>query len=417
MKILCVFSTYWPAFQFGGPIFSVHCLNKTLVRKGIDVTVYTTNAGLVGKVPLNQEVNLDGVKVHYFGFTKLFEFMGTIGWQFSKGIAKALKDNLKDFDLIYIVNIWSYPAAIAARYSRLYRKPYILVPSGMLYPNTLSKKIWKKWPYYHFIVKRDLKYASAIHYTAEYEAERTHLFLGLENRAIVVPNGIELSEFCDSPSRDKLIAHYPYLEDKEIILFLGRMHWIKGLDILIKAYAKILKEREDIHLLMVGNDEGGYTKKVKKWLKRLRINYMDYGLGDRGYAEKAKVTFTGMLTGTDKIAAYSGSDIFVLPSYSENFGMSAVEAMACGLPVIISNKVGIYKEIERHKAGIIIDTNSKSLYQGIKLLLEDPELRKEIAMNGRRLAKEYYNIDKVADKMTEAYREILDFPMVNKVSL
>ncbi|MCX5704067.1 MAG: glycosyltransferase, partial [Candidatus Omnitrophica bacterium] len=322
----------------------------------------------------------------------------------------ALKNNLKDFDLIYIVNIWSYPAAMAAHYSRFYSKPYILVPSGMLYPDTLSKKIWKKRLYYQFIVKKDLKYASAIHYTAEYEAERTHLFLGLGNRAIVVPNGIELSEFSDLPGAEKLKVRYPYLKNKKIILFLGRMHWIKGLDILVKAYATILKERDDLHLLMVGNDEGGYTKKVKRWLRDYKINYLDYGLEDRGHVDKAKVTFTGMLTGKEKIEAYAGSDIFVLPSYSENFGMAAVEAMACGLAVIISNKVGIYNEIQRNKAGIIIDTDSKSLYQGIKLLLEDLDLRKEIAINGRKLVEKYYDIDKVADMMAEAYRQLVEFP-------
>ncbi|MCX5704106.1 MAG: hypothetical protein NT066_06440, partial [Candidatus Omnitrophica bacterium] len=105
----------------------MHCLNRALARKGIDVTVYTTNAGLVGKVPLDQEADLDGVKVTYFGFAKLFEFVGTPGWQFSRGLTSALKNNLKDFDLIYIVNIWSYPAAMAAHYSRFYGKPYILV--------------------------------------------------------------------------------------------------------------------------------------------------------------------------------------------------------------------------------------------------------------------------------------------------
>lgn len=409
MKILCVFSNYWPSFQFGGPIASVHCLNKALAKKGIDITVYTTNVGLDDKVPVNQEVNIEGVKVTYFGFIKWLEFMGTTGWQFSLQMRQALKNNLKAFDLVYIVNIWSYPAAIAAYYSRLYGKPYIVVPSGMLYPDTFSKKKWKKWPYYHLVVKKDLRSAFAIHYTAEDEAEETHPFLNLKNRTIIVSNGIELSEFSGPLDKGALEADYPHLKDKKIILFLGRILWIKGLDILIKAYAMLAEERDDVHLLIVGNDEGDYIKKVKKWLKRLRINYLDYGFG-RGYVDKARVTFTGMLIGKEKIGAYKGSDIFVLPSYSENFGMVAVEAMACGIPVIISNKVGIYKEVERNKAGIIIDTNSKSLYQGIKLLLEDSELRKEIAMNGRRLAKDYYDIDKVADKMTEAYRQIAGFP-------
>ena len=407
MKILCVIPAYWPTFHHGGPIFSVHFLNKALVKKGIDVSIYTTNVGLVDKVPTNQEINIDGVKVHYFGFTKLFEFMGTVGWQFSLQMSKALKNNMKDFDLVYIVNIWSYPAAIAAYYTRCYGKPYILVPSGMLYPNTLSKKIWKKWPYYHLVVKKNLEGASAIHYTTEDEAEKTHPFLNLRNQKIIVPNGIDLSEFCDSFDKERLKVRYPHLKDKKIILFLGRIHWIKGLDILVKAYAMLAKEKDDVHLLIVGNDDGGYSKKVKKWLREYRINFVDYGSGDGDYVNEAKVTFTGMLTGKEKIEAYAGSDIFVLPSYSENFGMTVVEAMACRLAVVVSNKVGIYKEVKQNKAGIAIDMNAQNLYQGIKLILENPNLREEIAINGRKLVEEYYDIDKVADKMIAAYQEIL----------
>ena len=395
MKILCVIPTYWPAFQFGGPIFSVHNLNRALAKKGIDVSVYTTNAGLVSKVPLGEEVNLEGVKVTYFRFTKLCEFIGKDGWQFSREMAEFLKNNLKDFDLVYIVNVWSYPAAVAAHYSRLYAKPYILVPSGMLYPGTFFKKAWKKRPYYYFVVKRNLEGACAIHYTAEDEAHKTHLFLNLKNRPLTVPNGIDLSEFSDLPDREKLRARYPQLRDKQTILFLGRLNRIKGLDILIKAYAMIAKERQDTHLLIVGGSADRYAKKVKQWVRQ-------YGLGDR-------VSFAGMLTGQEKIEAYTGSDIFVLPSYSENFGMAVVEAMACGLPVVISNRVGVAKKIAQNNSGIIIDTNAQDLYRGIKLLLDNPVLKKEIAVNAKILAQDYYAIDKVADKMIKAYREILSF--------
>ncbi len=393
MKILCVIPTYWPAFQFGGPIFSVHYLHKALAKKGIDVTVYTTNSGLVSKVPAGEEVNLEGVKVTYFGFTKFFEFMSKDGWQFSHKMARALKNNLKDFDLIYIVNIWSYPAAVAAHYSKLYLKPYVIVPTGMLYPGTLSKKAWKKRPYYHFVVERNLRNASAIHYTAEDEANKTHSFLNLQNRQIIIPNGIDLSEFSDLPQREKLQIRYPQLKNKQTILFLGRLNRIKGLDILIKAYAMIAKEKEDAHLLIVGDSADRYAKKVNKWIR-------GYGIVDR-------VSFTGMLTGQEKIEAYAGSDIFVLPSYSENFGMAVVEAMACGLPVVISNRVGIAKKIEQNNAGIIIETNAQDLYRGIKLLIDTPALKKEIAVNGRKLAQDYYDIDKVADKMLKAYYGIL----------
>ncbi len=413
MKLLTVIPNYWPAFLHGGPVISVHYLNKALVRKGIDVTVYTTNVDLAGKVPPDEEVNIDGVKVTYFTFLNLFEFIAPFGWQFSWRMTQALKEKLKAFDLIYIVTIWSYPTTVAAYYSRLYRKPYVLAPRGMLYPETFSKKAWKKWPYYHLVARKDLEGASAIHYTTEDEAKKTHSFLGLNNPTIIVPNGIELSEFSDLADREQLEVRYPHLKDKKTILFLGRINWKKGLDILVKAYAMLIKDRKDLHLFIVGPDEKGYSEKVKRWIRKYGMNYIDYGLRDKDYGEDVQVTFTGMLTGKEKIEAYAASDIFVLPSYSENFGMSAVEAMACGLPVVISNKVGIYKEIERNKAGIVIDTDAKNLYQGIKLLLEDSELREEIAINGRRLAEEYYNIDKVADKMIEAYQEILDFSMIN----
>ena len=408
MKILCVVPEYWPAFRYGGLVFSVHFLNRALVRKGIDVTVYTTDAGLENSVPVEKEVSLEGVKVNYFKFSKLFEFVAGGGWQFSPKMREALKNNLKGFDLVYIVNIWCYPAAIAAHYSRFYKKPYIMVPSGMLYPDTFSKKIWKKWPYYYFMVREYLKAASAIHYTTEDEAEKTHSFLSLRNKAIVVANGVDLSEFTDSFDKESLREKYPEIKDKKIILFLGRIHWIKGLDILIEAYAMIAKDRNDVHLLIVGMDEKGYSRKVKRWIDEYGMNYVDFrAKKDKDYAGDAQVTFTGMLTGQEKLKAYGGSDIFVLPSYSENFGMTVVEAMACGLPVVITNKVGIYKEVERNKAGIVIDTGARSLYQAMKLLLEKPNLRKEIAVNGRKLVEEYYDINNVADKMISVYQEIL----------
>ena len=172
MKLLCIVPSYWPAFKYGGPIASNHNLNRTLVKKSIDVTVYTTNVGLVGKVPVNEEVDVDGVKVFYFEYVRLFEFIGATGWQFSLQLTNALKKNLKDFDLVYLPAIWNYPTAITSYYCRQYNKPYIIAPRGVLYPYTIKKKSWKKWPYYHFIAKRDLKDATAIHYTTEDEAEK-----------------------------------------------------------------------------------------------------------------------------------------------------------------------------------------------------------------------------------------------------
>ena len=413
MKLLCVIPNYWPAFQYGGTVAAVHCLNRALAKKGIQITVYTTDVGLEGRVPVNQEQDLEGVKVTYFSFTKLFKFMGTAGWQFSRQMARALKNNLPAFDAVFIVDIWNYPAAIAAHYSRMYKKPYILIPSGMLYPYAFSKKIWKKWLYYRLVVKRDLKHATLMQYTSDDEEKKTHPFLALKNKAVVVSNGIDLLEFSSLPGREMLQASYPYLKDKKIILFLGRLRWIKGLDILLKAYVLLAKERGDVHLFIAGNDESGYGMKVKRWALEAGMNYVDRPLGDRNgklkagdHPEDVKVTFTGILNNQEKLVVYAGSDIFVLPSYSENFGMVVIEAMACGLPVIISNKVGISKEVEQNKAGIVIDTSAPDLYRAIKILLENHDLREEIKVNAGKLVKENYDIDKVAAKMIRIYEEL-----------
>ena len=394
MRLLCVVPSYWPAFQYGGTVTCVHNLNKALVKKGIDVTVYTTNVGLDSKVPVDHEVDVDGVRVFYFRFSKFFEFMGTTGWQFSWQMTKALRRGLKGFDLIYLPAVWNYPTAVAAYYSRRYKKPYIIVPNGTLYTYTIERRAWKKRLYYKLIAERDLKSAAAIHYTTEDEVEQCHSRLGLKNQAIVIPNGIDLTEFAVLPGRGRLEDLYPIVRDKKVILFVGRVHWIKGLDLLAKAYGRLARERGDMHLLIVGPDEGGYKRKVEGWLE------------DEGVLER--VTFTGMLTGEEKLAAYAGSDLFVLPSYSENFGMVVIEAMACGLPVVISDRVGIFREVERAEAGIVVPPNSADLYSAFVKLLDDKDEAQAMGARGKALVEEQFAIGKVADRMTEAFREIID---------
>ncbi|MHC2995252.1 MAG: glycosyltransferase [Candidatus Atribacteria bacterium] len=393
MKLLCVVPSYWPAFQYGGPIASNHNLNRALVKKRVDVTVYTTNVGLNKKVPINQEVDVDGVKVTYFAFTKFFEFLGATGWQFSLELTHALKKSLKSMDLIYLPAVWNYPTTVAAYYCRKYRKPYIIAPRGVLYPYTKGKNAWKKWLYYELLAKRNLQGAVAIHYTTEDEADKCHSFLVLKNQAIVIPNGIDLSEFSNLLTKENLWRVYPILKDKKVILFLGRINWKKGLDLLSKAYGRLARERDDVHLLMVGPDEGGYERKVKKWLK------------DEGVLER--VTFAGMLTGKEKLEAFSGSDIFVFPSYSENFGMAVVEAMACGLPVVISDQVGIHKEVERAKAGLIIHPNSGDFYAAMVNLLNNGKEVQQMGVRGRSLVEEEFAIKKVADRMIKIFEEII----------
>jgi len=143
----------------------------------------------------------------------------------------------------------------------------------------------------------------------------------------------------------------------------------------------------------VGPDDG-YESATKNYLKR-------YGLLN-------KTLFTGTLQGADKLAAYVDAELFVLPSCFENFGMSVVEAMACGTPVVISNKVGIWKEVREYNAGIITEVSASSVTEGVTKLLTDCGLRSTLIQNGKRIVAEMYNIDKVAEQMIEGYTHIIN---------
>ena len=394
MKVLNVIPSYFPAFKYGGSVFTTHTLNKTLVKKGLDISIYTTNAGLPNMYPVNRGIEIDGVKVTYFKLMNFFNLRFLSEWHFSPALAAALRSNLGNFDIICIDAIWNYPSLTASRYCAFYKKPYIIRPHGSLYPETFGKKAWKKWPYYQLIIKKYLNSASAVCYSTADEALNCHSFLKLKARAVIVGNGLDLSEFSRLPKKEDFIKIYPRLEGKKVILFLGRISWKKGLDILVSAYSKIARTMPDTRLLIVGYDEEGYGAWIRNLIKRCGL--------------EESVTFAGALLGEDKLAAYAAADVFVLPSYSENFGLAVIEAMACGIPVVISNKVGISQEVRRHNAGVVVELSHDAVSDGIISILRDQEFAKGIAANAERLLKENYDISRIADSMLTVYKEIAE---------
>ncbi|MDH3975275.1 MAG: glycosyltransferase [Deltaproteobacteria bacterium] len=408
MKLLVVIPSYWPAIKFGGPIHSVHTLNKTLVKMKIDVTVFSTNAGIEKIVPVNEEIIRDGVKITYFSYSKRFEFMAATGWQFSRCLINELKKSLKNFDLVYITPIWNFPVSIAAHYCRKFKVPYVISPRGTMYGETLSKKAWKKMIYYWLVSNRDIKHASAIHYTTHDEAERCYIPHRRSENAIILPNGIDLSDFKDLPSKKALRTKYPYLENKKVILFMGRINWKKGLDILIDAYGKLVSERDDVHLIIAGNDENGYINQVKKWINTYGMKYFDASSGTITINEIPDVTFTGLIKDKEKLIAYAGSDLFVLPSYSENFGMSVIESMATGTAVLISNHVGLYKEVVKNNAGFIVKTTWESIYEGLAEMLDNDRHRNMLSNNGKKMVRDCYNIENIGNNMINAFKKVLN---------
>ena len=391
MNILHIVPSYYPAFKYGGPIESVYLLNKALVKQGIKVTVLTTNAGLENRkdIVVNKWIDLEGVKVKYLPYY-FYEH-----YTFSPQLFFDVLNNISKYDLVHITAFWNFPVLAGSIASILNKKPYIISPRGVLYEEAINikSKCIKKL-YFSSIGKHYLNVDNGIHFTTQHELEGAANCIKINTKSFVVPNGLDFSQFANLPAKGLFKNKYPVLKDKKYILFLGRINKQKGLDILSSAFSNLANDFKDLFLVIAGPDEAGYKKEL-----------IDSGLSSR-------VIFTGMLT-DDKLSAYVDAEAFVLPSYFENFGMSVVEAMACGTPVVISNKVGIYREVQASNSGIVVETNAGSLYKGIKNLLDNPNLCNEIRRNARRLVEEKYNIEVVADLMINAYKEIINHEVSN----
>ncbi len=380
---LFIVPSYYPADQSSGTNHSLHLLTKTLVAKGSDITVYTTNYDVDLKPNICHDI--DGVKVFYFETLG----RGYIG-EVSPKMYKMLKQNIRLFDWVYIMPVWNPVLWYSMRLASKTKTPFIISPRGTLYPEVVGRRNFFVKKLCFSIIRPYLEKAACFHYTTEDEKEKVENYWNLKPPALVVPNGIKLEDFRDLPPagffKNKFKINGPY------ILHLGRINWVKGLNITAVAFKKLLKTHSDLQWVIAGSDDG-YKSDLLRQLKALGC--------------ENQVRFVGLLLGVDKLGAFISADAFILSSYSENFGMAVVEAMACGTPVVISDKVGIHKEVREHRAGIVVRPDAESVYNGIKTILDNTNLAQELSINGKELVENQYNIDKVADMMIKVYEEIL----------
>ncbi|HVN27739.1 MAG TPA: glycosyltransferase, partial [Candidatus Binataceae bacterium] len=329
----------------------------------------------------------DGVERWYFSTQRT----GLFGVSFT--LINALRRNVAGFDLAHIHSLYRFPSTIAAHYCRRFDVPYIVRPHGTLDPFIYHRHRLRKIVYERLIENRNLERAAAVHFTAAEEMSLAQS-LGLKFRGVVVPLGVELPP--PSASREELRAafagEWPQTRDKRIILFLGRLTQKKGLDLLVKAFGRLARARDDVHLFLAGPDDEGYGANVRQWLK------------DEGVAERA--TFAGMLEGARKEAALAAADVFVLSSYSENFGIAVIEALAAGVPAVISNKINIWRELHDADAAVVVNCNVDEVTAAISKVLDDAALARRLAAAGKKIVAEQFTWPIVADRMIAVYREI-----------
>jgi len=382
MKILHVVASMSP--KWGGPVTVVTELAEKLVEKGVEITIFSP----FRRCEELEVVKPKGVKLRLFPKS----FMGKLWTSYSIDFARAIQKEISQFDIVHIHEIWHYPNYVASWAAKRAGKPYVITIHGALDPWCLGYKSFKKKIYASLIQKRILKEASIIHAITDEEVKQIKNFV-TNNNITMIPNGINPEDFENLPSRKELEKLYPELIGKKVLLFLGRIHPVKGLDLLTKAFGIVARERDDVCLLIAGPDSDGYRIQIEKLLE----------------SEGAlnKTIFTGMLNGQKKLIALGGADICVVPSYSEVRSIVALEAMICKLPVIITKQCN-FQEVAENRAGIIIESDTKQLVGALNKLLDNPKLCKEMGENGRRLVLENFTWDKIANKMIEIYEDILN---------
>jgi len=383
MRLLHVVPTYLPAVRYGGPIHSVHGLCTALAARGHDVHVFTTNVDGLGDsaVPLGRPVDMDGVKVWYFPSRRLRRLY----W--SPPMARMLLKEVGGFDLLHLHSVFLWPTRAAARAARRVRVPYVLSPRGMLVQDLIRRKSrWLKRTWIRLVERNNIAGAASIHVTSETESAELSRFALTMPRVINIPNGISLTEGAPaatiSSDVEALIGH------RALILFLGRVHWKKGLDRLIPALTAI----PDAHLAIVGNDEEGLLPGLEALVER-------HGL-------RGRVSFLPRVVDrADKERLMAAAKVFALPSYSENFGNTVLEAMALGCPVLVTPEVGAAEIVLESGGGRVASGDPAAFGQALRELLDSPD-RVEIGARGRRFVVERFGWPNIAERMEKAYMDV-----------
>lgn len=385
---------------YGGPSQMVLGLSSALASQGVEVTLLTTDSnGDAGQmpldVPLNQPVKQDGYQVWYFRCSPFRRY------KFSLDLLRWLWRNASDFDLAHIHALFSPVSTAAGAIARQRNLPYLLRPLGTLDPADLRKKRWLKQIYAALLERPNLAGAAGIHFTSVQEAKISERF-GTSTTDIVIPLGVKppqphlaRGEKEEVPTKGKVRTELGISDDQPLVLFMSRIDPKKGLNLLIPALEKLLVEGLNFHFVLAGTNpqDPDYENLIQEQVKASPLS--------------SCTTITGFVTGELKAALLQDADLFVLPSYYENFGIAVAEAMVAGTPVVISDQVHIWEEIKGAQAGWVCPCEVDALTECLREALQDVGDQKRRGVNAQEYALRNYSWDAIALAMIQTYQTIV----------
>ncbi|WP_409200577.1 glycosyltransferase [Methanobrevibacter sp. DSM 116169] len=385
MNILHVVSSFTPCFSHGGVVNASYEIAKAQVRDGHNVTVFTTD-NCKERLNVKDNVNLDGINVHYFrNISNSFKNTFTIDSPLK--LNSTLKKEISSFDIIHIHEHRHTLAILTVKHALKQKIPYVLQSHGSVLPffqkESLKKIFDKLWGF------KILHNASKVFALTEVEKEQ-YLKMGiLEDKIEIVPLGINLKDYENLPSKGNFRLKHNFSNDSKLLLFLGRIHEIKGLDLAIESLN--LLKNEDYKLAIVGEDYG-FKSTLEKLIKK--------------YSIEDKVIFTGPLYKNDKKEALIDCDVFLMPSRYESFTTSGLEAMACSTPLILTNNNHICSWVNNN-VGICCNYDKKELSIAINELLDNVDLMDKFSKKGLELVKTKYNWNIIDKNIIQIYNDVI----------
>ena len=372
----------------GGPAQACVEMAAAVAAKGHQVSIYAscgrTPAWFPQSGPFPRTVRRDNVDVHLFAGRKQWCF-GT-----SPGLYAALTRAIPDADVVHAHVLYGFHLWAAWQICRRHRVPLIVRPCGILNPYASSLRHAGMRLCELAFQSRLLREAPLIHYTTAQEADDAAPYTGNPRRA-VISLGVNLAPYEDLPPRAEFDAHYPQARGRKTVLYFGRLHRKKRIDLVIGAVASLVHEGVDVHLIIAGSDDGVEAQ--------CRALVREQGLSER-------TTFTGLLVGQAKRIAFGGADVFVLPSMTENFGIAVAEAAAAGIPLLISAHVNIAPVFACEQAAVVVTPELGAVAAGLRSILDRPDRASAMALRAKQVVQRTFAWDAVSNDLVSMYRTV-----------
>ncbi|MBI3466421.1 MAG: glycosyltransferase [Planctomycetes bacterium] len=384
MHVVHVSAYFAPAFGYGGPPRSILGLCKHLQQAGVDVEVLTTTANGSHDLPASSHAadSYEGIRVRYLPRAFPRRFFA------AAGLTSALREAFGSADLVHLHGLWNVPVWTAAREARRYGVPYVVSPRGMLESWALAQRAWRKRIAWRAFELRNLESAALLHATSAGERETLRRLFPSASIAMI-PNGVEPPvDAAVDASECRRKAGIP--DRAPIVLYLGRIHRVKRLDLLAQAFHVLHRRRPETHLVIAGPDENGNRSELQRHFAPL------------GQA----VHWTGALDQREKWSWLAAANVLTMCSDSESFGLSVVEAMMAGLPVV-ATRTCPWQELESLGCGLWVEQEPLAIANAIDRIVSDPVGARQMGERGRIAAASRYCWGPIARAMEQQYQAVL----------